>query len=97
MSVRAHRVVEIKVEESYTSFNLWHDDKLMQFLDEESNFFSQLTDDGTGVADVAVEVLKRALEQAKKLKIDLDTVECLKKDIEWAEARSEGFIQYYCF
>jgi len=38
MSISANRIIEIKVEESYNSFNLWHDRKLMDFLDEEANF-----------------------------------------------------------
>jgi hypothetical protein len=50
MSVSANRIIEIKVEESYNSFNLWHDRKLMDFLDEEANFFSRLSDDGAGVS-----------------------------------------------
>ena len=38
MSVSANRIIEIKVEESYNSFNLWHDRKLMDFLDEKRTF-----------------------------------------------------------
>ena len=32
MSVIAHRIIEIKIETEYHSFNLWHDRKLMDFL-----------------------------------------------------------------
>ena len=42
MSVIARRIIEIKTETEYDSFNLWHDGKLMEFLDDEANFFSQL-------------------------------------------------------
>lgn len=97
MSILAHRIVEIKTEESYESFNLWADEKLMGFLDGEANFFSQLTNDGTGVTCVSVKVLEKAVEKADKLELDSDTVENLKKDIEWAKAHEEVVIQYYCY
>ena len=97
MSVRARRIIEIKTEESYESFNLWADKKFMDFLDEESGFFSQLTNDGTGVAEAPVEALEKAVEQASKLELDSDTVESLKKDIAWAKAHNEEFVQYYCY
>ena len=32
MSVLARRIIEIKMEKKYISFNLWHDKKLMDFL-----------------------------------------------------------------
>ena len=97
MSVSANRIIEIKIEQSYNSFNLWHDKKLMEFLDDEADFFSQLTDDGTGVAEASVEVLENAVSKAVELELDDDTVANLKKDIAWAKANDEEFVQYYCY
>jgi hypothetical protein len=97
MSVIARRIIEIKIEQSYNSFNLWHDGKLMEFLDNEANFFSQLTDDGTGVSEASVEVLEKAVSKAVELGLDEDTIINLKKDIAWAKANDQVFIQYYCY
>ena len=97
MSVIARRIIEIKTETEYNSFNLWHDGKLMDILDDEANFFSQLTDDGNGVSEVSVEVLESAVSKASELELDEDTVANLKKDIAWAKANNEEFVQYYCY
>ena len=97
MSVIARRIIEIKIETEYNSFNLWHDGKLMEFLDDEANFFSQLTDDGTGVSEASVEVLEKAVSKAVELELDEDIIINLKKDIAWAKANDEEFVQYYCY
>ena len=97
MSVSANRIIEIKIEQSYNSFNLWHDRKLMDFLDTEADFFSQLTFDGTGVSEASVEVLEKAVSMAIELELDDDTVANLKKDIAWAKENNEEFVQYYCY
>ena len=97
MSVSANRIIEIKVEESYNSFNLWHDRKLMDFLDTEADFFSQLTADGTGISEVSVEVLENAISKAVELELDADTVANIKKDIAWAKEHKEEFVEYYCY
>ena len=81
MSVIAHRIIEIKIETEYHSFNLWHDRKLMDFFDTEADFFSQLTADGTGITEVPVEVLEKAVSKAVELELDEDIVSNLKKDI----------------
>ena len=97
MSVSANRIIEIKIEQSYNSFNLWHDRKLMDFLDTEADFFSQLTADGTGISEVSVEVLENAISKAVELELDADTVTNLKKDIAWAKEHKEEFVEYYCY
>ena len=97
MSVSANRIIEIKVEESYNSFNLWHDSKLMDFLDTEADFFSRLSDDGTGISEVSVEVLEKAVSMSVELELDEDTVTNLKKDIAWAKEHDEEFVQYDCY
>ena len=97
MSVSANRIIEIKVEESYNTFNLWHDRKLMDFLDTEADFFSRLSDDGTGISEVSVEVLEKAVSMSVELELDDDTVTNLKKDIAWAKEHDEEFVQYDCY
>ena len=91
MSVRAYRVKKIEHEES-DSFNLWHDDKLVDFLDSECNFFAGLTNEGTGLVEVPVEALQKAVE---KLELDDELKEALKRDIE--AHRDDGYVTYYCY
>ncbi len=97
MSIQARRIIEIKTEDSYISFNLWHDKRLMEFLDVESDFYSQLTGNGAGVSEISVEVLEKAISQAGELDLDADKVANLKKDIAWAKSHNEEFVQYYCY
>ena len=97
MSIHARRIIEIKTEDSYISFNLWHDKKLMEFLDSEADFYSQLTSDGTGVTEASVEVLEKAIDKATELELDADTITNIKEDIVWAKAHNEEFVQYYCY
>ena len=97
MSVHARRIIEIKTEDSYISFNLWHDMKLIEFLDSETNFYNQLTSDGVGIGEASVEVLEKAVDRASELELDTETTANLKKDIAWAKAKGAEFIQYYCY
>jgi len=90
MSVRAYRVAKIEHEESDT-FNLWHDDKLTEFLDNEYGFYEQITEGG-GLVDVSVEALQEALE---KVEMDDELREAIQKDIE--ACRDKGYVTYYCY
>jgi hypothetical protein len=93
MSIRAHRVNEIKYKGNYEeSFNLYHDDKLMDFLGCELS--DQLNCDGAGMAYIAVDTLKDAI---KKLKLEDYRKESLKADIAWAKANDEDYVRYDCF
>ena len=91
MSVRAYRVKKIEHEES-DSFNLWHDDKLVDFLDSECNFFAGLTNEGTGLVEVPVEALRKAVEEVA---IDEELKEAIQRDIE--ACRDDGYVTYYCY
>ena len=91
MSVRAYRVNKIEHEESDT-FNLWHDDKLIDFLDSECNFFAGLTNEGTGLVEVPVEALRKAVEEVA---IDEELKEAIQRDIE--ACRDDGYVTYYCY
>jgi hypothetical protein len=97
MSVNARRIIGIKTEDSYLSFNLWKDKKLVDFLDSEGDFFGHLTSDGTGITEARVEVLEQAVIRGSELELDSNTIANLKKDIAWAKKRGEEFVQYYCY
>jgi len=88
MSVRAYRVKQIDFEDS-ESFNLWHDRKLMDFLDREYDFSGSLNG-GSGMVELPIKALKEAI----KLDLGEDTVKALQRDI---EACQDEYITYYCF
>ena len=90
MSVRAYRVTKIEHEIDNT-FNLWHDDKLMDFLDSEYGFYESLSDNGVGFVKLPIEALQEAL---KKVEMDKELKEAIQKDI---EACRDGYVTYYCY
>jgi len=96
VSVRAHRILKVEYAPN-TSFNLWHDKKLIEFFDSHnySGFCSQMNDNGGGVVSVEVSVIKEALEKVMELELDLYTVKQLKADIE--AVGDEPTIDYDCF
>ena len=91
MSVRAYRVTRIQHERDST-FNLWHDDKLMDFLNTEYGFYEGLSNDGTGLVELPIEALQEALE---KVGMDKELKEAIQKDIE--ACRDNGYVTYYCY
>ena len=96
MSVRAYRFIEIKTEKE-SSFNLFHDWKLKDFLDKEADFYGYLNLGGTGIAEVPVKVLERALRMAAKLGLSETTVRRLEQDIAAVKSTGEKSVTYYCY
>ena len=90
MSVRAYRVIEIKHEPA-DSFNLWHDEELVEFFDTHYGFYDTLNE-GSGITELPVEALEEAI---KELKLDDDVVQALKRDIE--AGKDTGYVSYYCY
>ncbi len=95
MSVRAYRLIEIKLEDK-PSFNLWHDQKLRDFLEAEADIFSHLDSDGTGMTEVPVKTLKKAVGKVAELNLDAKTIDQLKKDITAAKFNKDEYVTYYC-
>jgi len=91
--IRAYRVEEIKTAD-IESFDLWHDEELVEFLDREYGIYSQLSEDAGGLMDLPVTVLERAVAEAK---LTDDQKESLLRDIAVAKASGDDYIQYYCF
>ncbi len=96
MSIRAYRVIEIKTEVK-DSFNLWHDKKLMDFLNQEGDFFGPLSSDATGLTSISIEVLQGAIDNAIDLELDENIIKALKADIEFAKSRGDDWVEYYCY
>ena len=110
MSVRAHRINKIEWEQGET-FNLYHDEELNSFFEDEYNFYESLPE-GTGITELPVKALKDAIikikdgelikETAERKGAELEEykkemIEQLQVDINWAEAKGDEYINYYCF
>ena len=98
MSVRAHRILKVEYAPE-VSFNLYGDQKLVEFLEHENDlgFYRQMNDNGGGVVTVSIETLQRAIDQAKELELDDDTVKVLREDIAAAQADNNESVDYDCF
>ena len=93
MSVRAHRVVKIEYA-PYVSFNLWHDRKLVEFIEAESYFYEKLDSSGGGMVEVSVEVLEKAIAEVH---LSDEVKQALQDDIDACNERGEEYVQYDCF
>lgn len=92
MSVSAYRVIKIEYAQPNT-FNLWHDCKLMNFLDMEYGFFEGF-DENIGLVQLPIEAIERALSE---IELDDELREALKKDLDVCRKEGAEYIQYYCF
>ena len=96
MSIRAHRVINIKYAPS-SIFDLGHDKKLFRFLDENMDITDKLNTNGSGMVDIPINKLERAVKIAKKLELNEDTVKQIQQDINFARAHHNESVLYDCF
>ncbi len=94
MSIRAHRVEEIKT--GGESFNLWHDEKIVKWLEKKTFFFESLNEDYCGLAEVEVDDLKAMLSEIGE-QISQDQRKAIEEDIQFAKDKGNWYIRYYCF
>ncbi|MFN3466709.1 MAG: hypothetical protein ACK4WF_03300 [Candidatus Brocadiales bacterium] len=91
MSVRVYRVKNI-VTAKRPTFNLWYDTELVNKL-YATGYMNTLRNGG-GLFEISVEELKEILSEVQ---IEKGTRDTIQKDIEWAEAKGEDYITYYCY
>lgn len=96
MSRWAHRVVRV-VYAKELSFSLSEDTKLVDFLEGETLFSESLGYWGTGMFEIPLSILRRAVRNAKKLDLSTETVQYLRDDIEWAKKNGHEGVTYDCF
>jgi hypothetical protein len=95
MSVRAYKVITKETETS-PSFNLWHDQDLLDFLENQVSTQFFYCDDGQiNSVFVRVKAIKNALKNKKLWEKDDYRIEQLKKDI--AGLDDEDEIEYECY
>jgi len=95
MSVRAYRVIKIETAHP-ESFNLWHDDEVLGWLEEHTDFLDNLDRDGNGLTSILVEDLERMLAEIGD-SLNKDTKERIEADIKFAKSRDDEVIKYYCY
>lgn len=89
MSVRAYRVNAIEYQERET-FNLWHDEKVFEILND-AGYFDSLYE-GVGIVYVDVSFIREELLP----RIYGEMKETFLRDIEWAERNDQDTIRYFC-
>jgi hypothetical protein len=94
MSINAYPVIDIEL--GNVSFNLFRDRSLSDFLDTEIQLYASIHE-GTGMVDIPVKILKKALRQSEKLNLDEKTVNRLQYDVSRAKSSKDGVVTYYCF
>jgi len=94
MSVRAYRVIKKELADS--SFNVWHDAEIVDFLEEDTDFTECWTGDGIGTIEVPVSRLRELLV-AIPMHADDRRKKAIIEDVAWAEANGQEFVQYECF
>lgn len=96
MSVRAYRVITRDVADD-SSFNLWHDQKVMDYLEEQPDVHINLTDDGGGTIEIPRSILEVMLKKAKKLELDEYHIKAMKSDIVFAKKHKDDYVLYECY
>jgi hypothetical protein len=94
MSINAYHVIDIKL--GNVSFNLSRDRNLADFLDSEMQLYGGIHE-GSGLIDIPVKILKKAMRKSVELNLDEDTVSQIKSDIILAKSNKDEVVTYYCF
>jgi hypothetical protein len=94
MSINAYRMINIKIGD--VTFNLSRDSNLSDFLDTEIQFYGDIHD-GSGLINIPLKTLKKALRQSEKLNLNEETILRLQSDIATAKSSHDEVITYFCF
>jgi len=92
MPVRAYRVNKIDLNRP-PSWNFWNSEALVEFL-ERNNCLDGLEDSYSGMIVVAVDVLKKILDDVT---VEPSVKQSIEADIKFAEAEDNDCVTYYCF
>lgn len=93
MSVRAYKIITKEIE-SEPSFNLWHDQDLIDLLQRKGEYDENIGDSGSGTMGFSVASIKYALKHYKWEKEDYRKDQ-LEKDIKGLT--NDDWIEYECY
>jgi hypothetical protein len=94
LSINAYPVIDLELGK--VSFNLYRDRNLADYLDAEIEVYGKIYD-GSGLVDIPVKVLKKAMRRSEKLRLDNKTIGRLQSDIAAAKSGKDEVVTYYCF
>ena len=89
MSIRAYKANVVYDKDE--SFNLWHDDKIVDYL---SSWLTGLNEDSCGLVEIPIKALE---EMFVELKLSQDDYAKLWQDIQEAKTKDIEYIDFYCF
>jgi len=94
MSVRAYKIISKEIE-SEPSFNLWHDDELLDFF-EETGEIENKCEEGGGTILISVKAIKKAL-RTPRLWVGKDDYRFiqLRKDVKGMKV--DEWVEYECW
>lgn len=94
MSIRAYRVIKKEVA-SQNTFNIWHDDEIIDFLNkkEDKEVTANLGENG-GEFEVSVDTLEELLESG--IVKEEYQIKAIKADIAFAKKHKDAYILYDC-
>lgn len=95
MSIRAYRVIKKELADE-CSFNLWHDEDLLDFFQENDGYHDYRNDEGGGEIEISTELLEKAVRDFKWEDEDY-RLQAIKEDIKWAEENEKEWVIYECF
>lgn len=98
MSVRAYKV-EKKILSEQATFNMWHDDKIIDFLITEGDYNPENFSENGGTMELSLETLEKMLEPVYMSKLELEDyqVQAIKSDIAFAKAHKDDYVLYECY
>ena len=92
MAIRAYRVKRIDTESSPT-FNVWHEDNIVQYL----GLYEKFDSGGGGLVGTDIENIENMLNDKERgFDIDPQTELALKRDILIEQANNNNYIEWLC-
>ena len=95
MSVRAYKIVKRAVTDEFPTFNLWHNQKIVDWIEANTDYsLSGISENGGGTLELSIEEME-ALLKAKE--ITDEEKKSFEEDLRWAKEHNEDHITYECF
>lgn len=95
MSVRAYRIEKIAEGET---FNLWHDERVMEIIEENANGLGlasvRLNDDSSGFIGLDLLVISKIISDEK---VEEYVKDAFRADLAWAKKNDKLWIDYNCY
>ena len=91
MKLKAYRMLSMDYNKE-GSFDVWYDEKLIEYLHDKFQFFTMIDDDGVGFAVLPTDALQSALLNVTMRE---DVKDALKRDIEFG--KGTGWVRYVFF